>query len=179
MTDKPELPLELLNGSIAHIEGLKAKTALLFGKKNLLSDAIISMDLCGHSYDYSELIVMRNSLLNTAGYLTSTTGKAWEGPEDAIQSIRLAHEKMKQLDEEKTKLLKEHQVKYGRDLFMEAHQSLGDGLGMPHRFIYDEYLAKNDITPVWAEKIWPVIMDLPKRETMQPERAAAINILDL
>lgn len=63
MTNKPELPLELLNGSIAHIEGLKAKTALLFGKKNLLSDAIISMDLCGHSYDYSELIVMRDRII--------------------------------------------------------------------------------------------------------------------
>lgn len=178
MTDKPELPLELLNGSIAHIEGLKAKTALLLGKKNLLSDAIITMDLCGHSYDYSELIVMRNSLLNTAGNVTNTIGKAWERPEDAIQSIRLAHEKMKQLDEEKTKLLKEHQVKYGRDLWDEVMRS-DDDTPLPRPFLYDEYLAKNDITPVWAEKIWPVIMDLPKRETMQPERAAAINILDL
>ena len=95
MTNKPELPLELLNGSIAHIEGLKAKTELLLGKKNLLSDAIITMDLCGHSYDYSELLVMRNSLLNTAVNVTTTTSKAWESPEDAIQSIRLAHEKMK------------------------------------------------------------------------------------
>lgn len=151
MTNKPELPLELLNGSIAHIEGLKAKTALLFGKKNLLSDAIISMDLCGHSYDYSELLVMRNSLLNTAGNVTSTTGKAWEGPEDAIQSIRLAHEKMKQLDDERTELLREHQVKYGRDLFMDAHRLLEDGTPLQRPFLCDEYLTKKDITPVWAD----------------------------
>lgn len=178
MTNKPELPLELLNGSIAHIEGLKAKTELLLGKKNLLSDAIITMDLCGHSYDYSELLVMRNSLLNTAGYLTSTTGKAWEGPEDAIQSIRLAHEKMKQLDEEKTKLLKEHQVKYGRDLWDEVMRS-DDDTPLPRPFLYDEYLAKKDITPVWAEKLWPHIQRFPLKRVKSPETVAAIKIIDL
>ena len=63
MTDKPELPLELLNSSIAHIEGLKAKTALLLGRDNLLTNAVITMDLCGHSYDYSEMVDMRESLI--------------------------------------------------------------------------------------------------------------------
>ena len=96
-----------------------------------------------------------------------------------MKSIRLAQEKMQLLDEERTRLIREHQAKYGRDLYMEAQRIAEDGLGMPHRFIYDEYLAKNDITPVWAEKIWPVMMELPKRKTMQPERAAATNILDL
>lgn len=150
MANKPELPLELLNGSIAHIEGLKAKTELLLGKKNLLSDAIITMDLCGHSYDYSELVVMRNGILNASVNVTSTTGKAWESPEDAIQSIRQAHEKMKLLDEERTKLLKEHQVKYGRDLWDEVMQS-DDGTPLPRPFLCDEYLTKKDITPVWAD----------------------------
>lgn len=176
--NKPELPLELLNGSIAHIEGLKAKTELLLGKKNLLSDAIITMDLCGHSYDYSELVVMRNSLLNTAGNVTNTIGKAWEGPEDAIQSIRLAHEKMKQLDEEKTKLLKEHQVKYGRDLWDEVMRS-DDDTPLPRPFLYDEYLAKKDITPVWAEKLWPHIQRFPLKRVKSPETVAAIKIIDL
>lgn len=179
MTEKPELPLELLNGSIAHIEGLTFKTELLFGKKNLLADAIITMDLCGHSYDYSELLVMRDGLLNTSVNVTSTASKAWESPEDAIQSIRLAHEKMKQLDEERTKLLKEHQVKYGRDLFMEAQRWLDDGTPLPRPFLCDDYLAKKDITPVWAEKLWPGIMYLTKRKAMRPERLAAIKIIDL
>ena len=103
--DKPELPLELLNVSIAHIEGLKAKTTLLLGKKNLLSDAIISMDLCGHSYDYSELLVMRDGLLNTACNVTNTTVNAFNSPEDAIQSIHLAREKMDELEAKKRQAL--------------------------------------------------------------------------
>lgn len=179
--NKPVLPLEVLEGSIAHIEQLKSKTEAMLGPKNLLADAVISMDFAGHSYDYSELLVMRDGALDLAAMnaTTTTAHQAWNNPEDAMKSIRLAQEKMQLLDEERTRLIREHQAKYGRDLFMEAHQSLEDGLGMPHRFIYDEYLAKNDITPVWAEKIWPVMMELPKRKTMQPERAAAINILDL
>lgn len=179
--NKPVLPLEVLEGSIAHIEQLKSKTEAMLGPKNLLADAVISMDFAGHSYDYSELLVMRDGALDLAAMnaTTTTAHQAWNNPEDAMKSIRLAQEKMQLLDEERRKILKEHQALYGRDLYMEAQRIAEDGLGMPHRFIYDEYLAKNDITPVWAEKIWPVMMELPKRKTMQPERAAAINILDL
>lgn len=178
--NKPELSLEFLNGAIDHIEHLSNETKRILGAKNPIADAVISMDLAGHSYDYSELIVMRDSLLNKTFTTTANTeDPAWNSPKDAIQSIRLAHEKMQLLDEERRKILKEHQALYGRDLYMEAQRIAEDGLGMPHRFIYDEYLEKNDITPVWAEKIWPVMMELPKQKTMQPERAAAINILDL
>ena len=175
------MQLDFLNGAIAHIDNLKAETEKVLGPKNPIADAVISMDLAGHSYDYSELLVMRDGALELAAMnaTTTTAHQAWNNPEDAMKSIRLAQEKMQLLDEERTRLIREHQAKYGRDLYMEAQRIAEDGLGMPHRFIYDEYLAKNDITPVWAEKIWPVMMELPKRKTMQPERAAATNILDL
>ena len=178
--NKPVLPLEVLEGSIAHIEQLKSKTEAMLGPKNLLADAVISMDFAGHSYDYSELLVMRDGALDLAAMnaTTTTAHQAWNNPEDAMKSIRLAQEKMQLLDEERTRLIREHQAKYGRDLFMEAHQSLGDGLGMPHRFIYDEYLAKKDITPVWAEKIWPELQRYHLKRARSPERVATIQVID-
>lgn len=178
--NKPVLPLEVLEGSIAHIEQLKSKTEAMLGPKNLLADAVISMDFAGHSYDYSELLVMRDGALDLAAMnaTTTTAHQAWNNPEDAMKSIRLAQEKMQLLDEERTRLIREHQAKYGRDLFMEAHQSLEDGLGMPHRFICDEYLAKKDITPVWAEKIWPELQRYHLKRARSPERVATIKMID-
>lgn len=173
--NKPELPLEFLNGAIDHIEHLSNETKRILGAKNPIADAVISMDLAGHSYDYSELIVMRDSLLNKTFTTTANTeDPAWNSPKDAIQSIRLAHEKMQLLDEERRKILKEHQALYGRDLYMEAQRIAEDGLGMPHHFIYDEYLAKKDLTPQWAHKIYPL---LPARK--DDEIAASIQVVDL
>ncbi len=179
--NKPVLPLEVLEGSIAHIEQLKSKTEAMLGPKNLLADAVISMDLAGHSYDYSELLVMRDGALDLAAMnaTTTTAHQAWNNPEDAIKSIRLAQEKMRLLDEERIKLLKEHQAKYGMDLFTQAHRWLDDGTPLPRPFLCEEYLAKKDITPIWAEKPWPELMDLAKRRAMQPERIAVIKIADL
>lgn len=104
MTNKPELPLELLNGSIAHIEGLKAKTELLLGEKNLLSDAIISMDLCGHSYDYSELLVMRDRIIEAKQKMDGLEAKRQAMLNMAVCSHNFMNEKANRPEQGRVKI---------------------------------------------------------------------------
>lgn len=175
MTNKPELDIDLLNGSIAHIESLKAKTELLLGKKNLLSDAIITMDLAGHSYDYSELVVMRNSLLNMDRNTTACTAdNTWNSPEDAIKSIRLAREKMQQLDDEKIRLIKEHQVKYGQDMFNQAHKWIDSDSPLPRPFLFDDYLSRERLNGVWANITYPL-----KQPIREVDITTTIKVTDI
>lgn len=160
--NKPVIPFDILEGSIAHIEQLKSQAEKMLGPKHPIADAVISMDFAGHSYDYSELLVMRDGVLDLAVMnATATTARPWESPETVLNDLRVAHERMEQLEKERIDLIKEHCSQYAQDLFTTIH-NLDDATPLPRPFLCDEYLEKRDITPVWAEKIWPELVRKPE-----------------
>lgn len=166
MNNKPQLPIEFLNGSIEHIENMVSESERVLGKKNILANAIISMDIGGHSYDYTELVNMQRDLLNDSMHMTSTAtvaSTAWDiDPDQVLKDLRIAHDKMTALEDARTELLNGI-AEHCQDLFMEAQRMMEDGAPLPRPFLCEEYFASRGMRPEWPIKIYPMIMPNPTR----------------
>ena len=87
MDNKPEFPIELLDGCILHTDRLKADFNRIFGAKFIPNGATISVDIGTVSYGYDELEAKKNqALLNCAVSIHNDMNKRSNRPEQGIYS---------------------------------------------------------------------------------------------